>query len=62
MPVNWSPVWAGWIPEWKGVSIVSRSTAFWGGRYAFEAFRVRRPAEFPEPRFECEWQFNGLPT
>jgi hypothetical protein len=47
---------AGWVPAWKGVyraeSIVSRSTAFWGGRYAFEAFRVRRPAEFPEPRFE----------
>ena len=46
---------AGWVPAWKGVyraeSIVSRSTAFWGGRYAFEAFRVRRPAEFPEPRF-----------
>jgi len=19
MPVNWSPVSAGWIPEWKGV-------------------------------------------
>jgi hypothetical protein len=42
------------IADGKGVfhseSIVSRSTAFWRVRYAFAAFRVRRPAEFPEPR------------
>jgi hypothetical protein len=35
----------------RSQSIVSRSTAFWRGRYAFAAFRVRRPVEFSEPRF-----------
>jgi len=43
------------IQAWKGVyrseSTVSRFTAFWRGRYPFAAFRVRRPAEFREPRF-----------
>jgi hypothetical protein len=42
------------IQAWKGVyhseSTVSGFTALWKGRYPFAAFRVRRLAEFPEPR------------
>ena len=40
-----------WEGCFRSESIVSRFTAFWRGRYAFAAFRVRRLAEFPEPRF-----------